>query len=132
MRQVRAGATYFALVFAAGFMFGVVRQFVLVPRLGATSALAVEAPLMLAISSLAARRIVRLHAPRVRDAIFIGAIALMLLLVTEAVLAGPLRGWTFDQWIGHFSTLDGAISVGLYLVFAAMPWIVWRLRAGRH
>ncbi len=133
MRRFRAGATYFALVFAAGFMFGVVRQFALVPRFGATVALIVEAPFILAVSALAARRCIGSCAARgASDAVSTGAIALALLLLSEALMAGPVRGWSFDQWLSHFSTVDGAISLGLYLAFAAMPWVVWRLAAGRH
>ncbi len=132
MPLLRAGATYFALVFAAGFVFGIARQVVLVPVIGATAAVAVEAPVILAVSALVARWSVNSFAATSRDAIAIGAIALAFLLVAEAVLAGPVRGWSLAQWLGHFATTDGALSLALYLAFAAMPWIVWRWNPGLY
>lgn len=54
MRSLKAGAIYSALVFAAGFLLGVVRVFWIIPRIGTRTAELMEAPVMLAIIILAA------------------------------------------------------------------------------
>jgi subtilisin len=46
----KAGAAYFAVVFMAGFMLGVLRVVVLVPRFGETAAVLAELPVILLIS----------------------------------------------------------------------------------
>jgi len=50
---------YFALVFGAGFMLGPMRILCIAPRLGERTAELLEAPVMLAISILTARWVVR-------------------------------------------------------------------------
>src|SRR4029453_12356674 len=54
-----AGALYFALVFGAGFVVGFVRVLWLVPRVGERTAELLEAPLMLAVTIVAARSVVQ-------------------------------------------------------------------------
>ena len=56
---IKAGALYFAIVFAIGFVMGGVRQLVLVPWLGEPGGLAVEAPVMLVSCFLAARWVIQ-------------------------------------------------------------------------
>lgn len=50
---------YFAVIFAMGFVLGVIRTLVIAPRTGATVAVLMEMPLMLAASWIVAHRIVR-------------------------------------------------------------------------
>src|SRR5215470_1310290 len=54
----KAGVLYFALVFGAGFLLGPVRILCVAPQLGTRMAELVEAPIMLAVSIIAARWIV--------------------------------------------------------------------------
>jgi hypothetical protein len=56
MQVPKAGAAYFALVFAVGFVLGTIRTLWLVPRVGTRTAELMEMPLMLAATILAARR----------------------------------------------------------------------------
>lgn len=51
---LKAGATYFALVFGAGFILGPIRILCIVPRFGVRIAELMEAPLMLVVIILAA------------------------------------------------------------------------------
>lgn len=54
-RVAKAGAAYFALVFAAAFCLGVVRVPLVVPWVGETGAVLLEAPPLVAVIVLAAR-----------------------------------------------------------------------------
>jgi hypothetical protein len=128
MNSLRAGALYFVLVFAIGFVLGIVRQLIVAPRLGSVTAVMMEAPLMLAASYFLARWLARLLTvePQVLPRLLMGFTALALLLATEAIASNLLKGWTFDQWVQHFATPDGLISLVLFLLFAAMPVLLVR------
>ncbi|HYC23067.1 MAG TPA: hypothetical protein VEI94_10205, partial [Candidatus Bathyarchaeia archaeon] len=88
MRALNAGAVYFALVFGAGFALGAIRLLVVVPRLGARTAELIEAPIMLAVTFLAARWTVsRLAVPPAwTRRLAMGGVALALLLALEFTL----------------------------------------------
>ena len=47
---IGSGVVYFGIVFLVGFVLGAVRTFVIAPRLGATPAVLLEAPIILAVS----------------------------------------------------------------------------------
>ena len=49
-RGIKAGAAYFAIVFAAGFVLGAIRTLVIAPATGEVVAVAIELPVMLAVS----------------------------------------------------------------------------------
>jgi hypothetical protein len=49
-RAIEAGALYATMVFLMGFILGTIRVLLLVPRLGETIAVIVEAPIALAAS----------------------------------------------------------------------------------
>ena len=86
---LKAGAVYFALVFAAGFVLGTIRTLWIVPRLGVRTAEVTEAPIMFGISILAARWVVR-HvqvSPLRSKRLAMGYIALGLMLVAEFTLS---------------------------------------------
>lgn len=128
MRSIRAGAVYFALVFAIGFVFGTIRQLILVPYVGELGGVIIEAPLMLGASYLIARWVISTWAvaTEMGQRLQMGMTALVLLLATEAILSNLLRGRTFEQWLGHFATAQGVLSLVLFLFFAAMPLILLR------
>src|SRR5438067_11798900 len=92
-RAARAGVRYFALVFAAGVAFGLVRVPVLVPLFGARTAELMEMPFMLVVVLLAAQHVVTRFAlpasgvPR----LVAGFVALGLLLGGEWVLLAVRR-----------------------------------------
>jgi glucose uptake protein GlcU len=110
------GALYCAACFAAGAVMGPIRVLVLEPRIGMAAAVAVEAPLILAVAALAARAVLR-RWPAVSP-LAVGVVGLALLLVAETALAAALdRQSPFDaprllaEWIG----------LALKLAFALMP-----------
>jgi hypothetical protein len=128
MDAIKAGGLYFALTYAAGFVFGTARQLLLAPSIGGFNATLLEAPLMLIAITLAARWVIGwLSVPNTWSArLGMGLTAFTLLLAAEAATAGPFRGWTLDQWVGHFATPEGGLSMALFLLFAALPMVLLR------
>ncbi len=124
--MARAGTLCFMVTFIAGFVLGTVRQLVVAPVAGEAAAVALEAPFMLVVAFVAARWVVSRYRlpPKLDVRAGVGLIALTLLLSTEVAAAGALRGWTVSEWIGHFGTPAGMLSLLLFLLFAAMPTIL--------
>ena len=115
------GALYFAACFAAGVVMGPVRVLVLEPAIGMAAAVAIEAPIILAVAALSARAVLR-RWPAVSP-LAVGAVGLALLLAAEAALAAALdRPSPFDpprrlaEWIG----------LALKLAFALTPALLAR------
>jgi hypothetical protein len=106
---LRAGFTYFILVFAAGFALGVLRVGWAVERLGERTAELVEAPLMLLVVFLAARWVVA----RFR--------LLALLLACELTVVLALRGMSLEEYLASRDPLAGAVYAVSLLLFALMP-----------
>lgn len=125
MRQARAAATYFLLTYAAGFLFGSLRAFVLEPRFGPLVATLCEAPLMLlAIAGSARWTTTRFALPAGRPRIAMGAIALLLLIAAELFGSALLRSMTPAAYLSHLTTPEGLISLVLFGLFAVMPtWV---------
>ncbi len=125
MRIARAALTYFAAVYAAGFMLGTLRELVVRPHLGTLGAIALETPLMLAVSFLVARWLVRRFA-LVTDGMRLrtGLAAFAVLLVAECAGSIALRGMTPLAWLAHFAEPAGLLTLAVFLAFAAMPWAV--------
>ncbi len=128
MRILKAGALYFALVFGAGFLLGTIRTLWIVPRLGIRTAELMEAPIMLLVTILAARWVVRRcslpPAPAIR--LGVGMVALAFLLIAEFTLVLGIRGLTLAEYIASRDPVAGTVYVILLGVFAAMPLRVAR------
>jgi hypothetical protein len=128
IRALQAGAIYFGLVFAAGFLLGAARVLLIVPWLGARTAELFELPIMLLAVYFAARWVTRRYAvPYVTaQRLVIGLSALALLLLFEFTLVLRLRGMTIDDYRESFDPVAGTaywIAQGL---FAVMPLLVTR------
>jgi hypothetical protein len=124
--RAAAGLAYFALVFAAGTILGIARVLLVAPHLGAAGAVLVELPLMLGLSWVACRTVVRrLAVPGRRPArLAMGATAFALLMVAELVLDMLVNGASLAS---HFAALWApAMLPGLagQVVFALMPLAV--------
>lgn len=128
MQILKAGVLYFAFVFGAGFVLGIVRTLSVVPRVGTRSAELMEAPVMLLVTIVAARWIVRhLAIPYVPSArLGMGGIGLSLLLVAEFGLVLWLRGISIREYFATRDPVSGAVYYVLLGMFAVMPLLVAR------
>lgn len=99
MQILKAGVLYFAVIFGAGFVLGLIRILWLVPRLGTRVAELLEAPIMLVITIVAARWIVRriVVPPTPPSRLGMGGVALCLLLIAEFTLVLWLLGLSIRQ-----------------------------------
>ncbi len=124
---VTAAFVYFAAAFAAGFALGAIREIFVVPRLGGLAAVAIEVPIMLAISWIAARTIVARFAvptdlvPR----LVMGGLAFVLLQVAEMALAAGF-GMSPAAYLTGLATPPGILGFAAQAVFALFPAVVGR------
>lgn len=122
-----AAATYFFLVFCAGFVLGIVRVVWLVPTLGTRWAELIEIPLMLGVIVLAADWVVRRFDVRGRPGMVragVGSLALALLLAAEFTVVLRLRGLSLSEYFASRDPVSGAAYLFSLILFAAMPAIV--------
>ncbi|MFN0114932.1 MAG: hypothetical protein ACKVPY_09675 [Paracoccaceae bacterium] len=122
-RAAIAGALYFLVVFAAAFVIGAIRVTLVAPRTGALTAVALELPVLLAIAWAAARRLVlsRLPGATLAERAVMGAVAFLILIPAEALLAVLAFGQTPGQFLAAFATAPGALCLAGQLGFAALP-----------
>jgi len=124
-----AGA-YFAIVFAIGFGFGVVRTLWVAPWLGTRAAELVEFPLMIVASYLAARFVIARSGRALGSgrAALVGAVALALLLGAEVGVVLFVRRQTLGDYFASRDPVAGTAYVVALLLYAAMPFVVVRAR----
>ena len=131
MHNLKAGAIYFVLVFAVGWILGPIRQLLIVPHLGHITGLLLELPLMLVAMIFAARWVLRrLNVPHaLRTRAQIGVVALGILLPAELAGALWVRGASVREYLASLATVPGLISLLSFLAFAAVPALVGELDA---
>jgi hypothetical protein len=127
---LKAGVFYFALVFAAGFALGTIRTLWIVPRMriGARAAELMEAPIMLAVSLVAAGWVARrLHVPfQLSSRLGMGCVALNLMLLAEFTLVLRLRGLSLAQYLAMRDPISGTVYYVALGLFGIMPLLVAR------
>ena len=128
MSILKAGALYFALVFGAGFVLGTVRTVWVVPRFGTRMAELMETPIMLVVTMVAARWIVRrLAVPSVPSSrLGMGFVALGLMLVAEFGFVLWLRGLSIREYLATRDPVSGTVYYVMLGVFAIMPLLAAR------
>jgi hypothetical protein len=118
-----AALASFALVFAAGFALGALRALWLGPLIGETAALALELPLMLAVSWRATGWCIRRFAvparlwPRLR----MGAAAFALLMLAEMLLAAVLSGGDVAAISARWTGAPRLLGLADQVVYGFMP-----------
>lgn len=124
-----AALSYVALVFGAGFLLGVIRVPLLVPRLGVRTAELLEMPVMFVVIVVAARFVVRRFAlpPSAGVRLGVGVMALVLLVAAELLLALAVQNQSLDQYIASRDPVSGGVYLAMLVLFAAMPLILSRV-----
>lgn len=120
MAVIRATALYFGVVFAAAFALGVLRMLVLAPALGPLMAVALELPVVLALSWLVAGRVLRLWPMALRGRLAMGTLAFALLMVAETGLALAF-GQTLRGFLAAMATPEGRLGLAGQIGFAILP-----------
>jgi hypothetical protein len=129
-KTVRAALVYFAIVLGTGFVLGVFRVPVLVPRIGERWAELAEMPVMAAVIFFAAGYVLR-RFPEICSrgrSLVVGFLALALSVAAELGLAVLLQNQTLAEFIRSRDKISGSVYIGLLLVFAVMP----RIRLASH
>ena len=128
MRILKAGVLYFAIVFGAGFVLGPIRILWVVPRFGTRMAELMETPIMLVVTIISARWVVRrLALPSAASSrLGMGFTALGFILVAEFTLVLWLRGLSISEYLATRDPVSGPIYYLMLVVFAMMPLLVVR------
>lgn len=123
------GVIYFVLVFAAGFVLGIIRVLVFVPKFGERASEIGELPLMIVITVLAARQVVkRLNAGGNHMArLVVGLTGFALLVMAEILVALFVRQQSLYQYVSERDPLAGALYLVSLVIFASAPWLVGAL-----
>ncbi|MFC5526172.1 hypothetical protein ACFPPA_10495 [Rhodanobacter ginsengisoli] len=128
---LKVSVLYFAGVFAAGFVLGVIRTLWVTPALGPRAAELIEAPIMLLVVILVARTLVRRHAlAQGWQWLTVGVVALALLLAVEFTVVLQLRDLSISEYLASRDPVSGTVYYVLLGMFAVMPLLMFRQRSG--
>ncbi len=124
-KALRAGAVYFAITFALGFALGTFRVLVLGRFFSETIAVLMETPLILSLSWVVCRILIRkINVQAMIPArVTMGAMAFALLMTAEQLLGLFVFNRDFDALIFHYQTSAGLIGLVSQIAFAFFPLI---------
>ncbi|MBU1691695.1 MAG: hypothetical protein KJ958_15875 [Gammaproteobacteria bacterium] len=133
-RTIKAGITYFALVFGAGFVLGSIRVPFLVPHLGERVAELIEMPFMFVAIVLVARFIIRRYSlpANARARLGAGLLALSLLVAAEILLAVALQDRTLGEYVASRDPVSGIVYLAMLALFGVMPLVLARVTSASH
>lgn len=122
---MEAGFIYFLCIFALGFILGTLRTLVLIPRIGTTSAVFLEIPVMLAASWFFWRRVKKRFriSSELKYIILSGASAFAWLMSAEILLSLFFMRQTWAEYTANIHTLHGFAGLLAQIVFALIPVI---------
>jgi hypothetical protein len=119
---------YFGIVFAVAFTLGVLRVTIIVPLLGALAAVAIEVPIVLAVSWAVAGWIATWwHRPRLQW-LTMGLLAFAMLMVAEVALSTVLFAQSLAQFFQAIATAPGALGLAGQIGFALIPALRRQIR----
>jgi hypothetical protein len=122
MKILKAALFYFALVFAAGFALGSIRVPLLVPRYGVRVSELLEMPIMFVVIVFAARHVTRrFSVQEISTAAGAGAIAFVLLVAAELLLAFAFQGMGVGDYIASRDPVSGTVYFAMLALYALMP-----------
>lgn len=122
---LRAGAAYFAIIFALGFVLGTIRVLLLTPAVGPTVAVLLELPVVLFASwQVCASLMRRYEVPNSTTArAAMGAFAFALLMLIEFTLATLVFRQSADAYLQGFREMHAVLGLLGQIGFALMPWL---------
>lgn len=122
-RAILAGLAYFGVVFATGFALGTLRVLVLAPKLGESTAVLVELPIILAVSWVTCRWfIARFRVPKMpTDRLVMGGLAFAVLLGAEFGVSVLGFGRTLSAHLQQYQQLSALIGLAGQVLFASFP-----------
>jgi hypothetical protein len=134
MRRTVDGVRYGTAMFGVGFVLGTVRQLFILPHTGLTGALAIEVPIIVAISVLVAKWIIIRRGSRDTSFGYLvtGMAGLATLFAAEELLSRLLNGRSvFAVW-ADFSAAASVINICGLALFTLMPWLVSTVGSDRR
>lgn len=122
---INSGCVYFFFVFAAGFVLGALRMSLLAPLLGEMLSVLIELPIILLVSWLICRAVIKKFAVPVKltARALMGTIALTLLLGAEVLLSVFLLSRSVSQHLELYQSAAGLTGLAGQIVFALFPSI---------
>ncbi len=127
----RAALIYFCVMFAIGFLLGVLRTLWLIPQIGIRTAELMEACLLLVAIYITAlwvsRRLCKNFASVSK--IGVGLIAAGLVLIADMGVGVVLRGMSPQDVFTHRDLVSNLVYFGLLAFFALAPWLLTRKAA---
>ena len=125
---VNAALFYFALVFGAGFLLGVLRTLWVIPLLGVRTAELLEIPMMIAVSAAACSSAIRrFSVPGAASyRIGMGLLGLGLLIAAELGLNALLVGQPVAEFFTSRDPVSGSVYFLALALFALMPLLMRR------
>jgi hypothetical protein len=128
MTVAKAALAYFAIVFIMGFILGTLRTLIIAPHTGELVAVAVELPIMIAVSWWACGVVLHRLKPasEIPSRLVMGIIALALLLLAEAAVSMNLGSLTLSQHLALYATTPVMLGLISQLAFALFPLLRMR------
>ncbi len=125
LRATVAGLAYVGLVFAAGFVLGILRVLIVIPRVGEIAAVLIELPFLLGLSWLACRWLTKSFdvPPTFGIRLLMSVTAFAVLMFAE--LAGSTLGFgrTLSEHMAQYRQIAGLLGLAGQIAFAAFPII---------
>jgi hypothetical protein len=127
----RAILIYGTLAFAAGFVFGVIRELLLIPWLGRGAGKSLEFAIMLAITfGLARYTAKKIRQPTSGQLITLGIGGMVILLALEAMFTLYVVQLPLEKYLASFDVLKGELFSWGLLTMVIAPLLMHRLVTG--
>lgn len=132
MSAVKAGAAYFAIIFAVGFVLGTIRVLLLVPRFGETVAVVMEGPFILGASWLVCEFVVRRLGVKAElsPRFTMGLVMFVLLMAAEWTLARYGFGRSSADQLRDIASVAGALGLTGQIIAAQFPLMQIHIKTG--
>lgn len=125
-RIIYLGFLYFIATFLLGFLLGIFRTMVLIPRLGEFISVAIELPVLLTgawwiqLSLLSKKNVSR------AEALQLGLMAFLFLIATEYLFATLLFQRSNQEYFSAIASSAGLLGLSGQLIFAFIPALFFR------